>query len=241
MIANGSRLLLSYAAVLVLALGTAANAAGPDEMVGDIERLGRQLDSAAGREAITAKVLAAMKAVPRHEFVPEDVRGSAYRNRPLPIGRGQTISQPFIVALMTGLLRLEPGAKVLEIGTGSGYQAAVLSKLAGKVYSIEIIAELGQRAAETLSRLGYSNVEVGIGDGYLGWPEEAPFDAIIVTAAPDHVPPDLVAQLKPGGRMVLPVGEDEQSLLLISKRPDGSQTSEEIVPVRFVPLTRDVR
>ena len=162
----------------------------------------------------------------------------AYDNRPLPIGRGQTISQPYIVALMTDLLQLKSSDRVLEVGTGSGYQAAVLSLLAREVYSIEIVAELSEIAAQTLSRLGYANVTTRVGDGYQGWEEGAPFDAIVVTAAPDHVPPPLITQLKPGGRLVIPVGEWFQELLLIVKSADGSTTSTRIVPVRFVPLRR---
>jgi protein-L-isoaspartate(D-aspartate) O-methyltransferase len=163
----------------------------------------------------------------------------AYANRPLPIGRGQTISQPYIVALMTELMQVKPGDRVLEIGTGSGYQAAVLSALVREVYSIEIVPELGRSAAETLARLGYRNVVTRIGDGYQGWPEHAPYDAIIVTAAPNHVPPALVAQLTPGGRLVIPVGELIQNLMVVAKAADGTTTSTRIIPVRFVPLTRD--
>lgn len=210
-------------------------------MVEDIKRLSRTLAHDTGRYALEPRVLTVMEKVPRHEFVPEGQRHAAYRNRPLPIGQGQTISQPFIVALMTGLLQLDPEDRVLEVGTGSGYQAAVLSRLAKEVFSIEIIAELANTADRTLARLGYDNVKVRVGDGYLGWPEEAPFDAIIVTAAPDHVPNALVEQLKPGGRLVIPVGSTDQDLLVIEKKQDGSATTEEIVPVRFVPLTRDVR
>jgi protein-L-isoaspartate(D-aspartate) O-methyltransferase len=179
-----------------------------------------------------------MRNVPRHEFVPKEERRAAYRNRPLPIGHGQTISQPFIVALMTDLLRLKADSRVLEVGTGSGYQAAVLAVLAGEVYSIEIVEALGLRASRTLKRLGFANVETKIGDGYAGWPEHAPYDGIIVTAAPDHVPPALVEQLKPGGRLVIPVGGLSQDLIVIEKQPDGRTTSKEVIPVRFVPMTR---
>jgi protein-L-isoaspartate(D-aspartate) O-methyltransferase len=166
-------------------------------------------------------------------------RRSAYRNRPLPIGGGQTISQPTIVALMTDLLQLKPDDKVLEIGTGCGYQAAVLAELVRNVYTIEIVASLGRAAAKTLARLNYANVHARIGDGYKGWPDEAPFDAIIVTAAPDHIPPALIDQLKPGGRLVIPVGTYSQELMVVRKQEDGSTLSEQIVPVRFVPLTRE--
>ncbi len=191
------------------------------------------------RATIDARVLDAMRAVPRHEFVPPDQRRNAYRNRPLPIGGGQTISQPYIVALMTDLLDLGAGDKVLEIGTGCGYQAAVLAELAGEVFTIEIVDSLGEAAAQTLKRLGYANIRTRIGDGYRGWPEAAPFDAIIVTAAPDHIPAALVDQLKPGGRMVIPVGTLMQDLMVVRKQPDGTALNERIVPVRFVPLTRD--
>ncbi len=185
------------------------------------------------------RVLEVMAEVPRHLFVPAERAASAYRDRPLPIGLGQTISQPFIVALMTHLLRLGPEARVLEIGTGSGYQAAVLSRLAAHVYSIEIVAPLARQAAAALASYGVTNVTTRIGDGYGGWPSEAPFDAIIVTAAPDHVPPALVAQLAPGGRLVIPVGTEEQSLLVIEKSAGGATQTRTVVPVRFVPLTRD--
>jgi protein-L-isoaspartate(D-aspartate) O-methyltransferase len=207
------------------------------KMVEEIIALAR-ITGEAGRPALDARVLDAMRKVPRHEFVPPAQRRAAYRNRPLPIGEGQTISQPYIVALMTDLLQLQAGARVLEIGTGCGYQAAVLAELAGEVYTIEIIDSLGRMAAETLKRLGYG-INTRIGDGYKGWPEAAPFDAIIVTAAPDHIPPALIAQLKPGGRMVIPVGTLSQELMVVSKRADGTTLDERIVPVRFVPLTRD--
>ncbi|NOZ04713.1 MAG: protein-L-isoaspartate(D-aspartate) O-methyltransferase [FCB group bacterium] len=186
-------------------------------------------------------VLAAMKSVPRHLFVPEDLRSAAYSDRPLPIGYGQTISQPYIVAYMTELLEVNPEHKVLEIGTGSGYQAAVLSRLAREVYTIEIIPELGNAAAERLRELGYDNVTVRIGDGYQGWPEEAPFDRIIVTAAPEQIPPKLVEQLKPGGRMVIPTGPQwwGQDLLVVEKREDGSIKTINTIPVRFVPMVKE--
>lgn len=208
------------------------------KMVEEVVSLAR-VAAETGRPVLDERVLAAMRKVPRHEFVPEDQKRLAYRNRPLPIGEGQTISQPYIVALMTDLLQLEPGDKVLEIGTGCGYQAAVLAEIAGEVYTIEIIDSLGRAAAATLKRLGYANVHTRIGDGYKGWPEAAPFDAIIVTAAPDHIPPALVEQLKPTGRMVIPVGGLSQELMVVKKNADGSTLNEQIVPVRFVPLTRD--
>jgi len=181
------------------------------------------------------QVLQAMEKVPRHLFVPEDLRDQAYEDGPLPIGYGQTISQPYVVAYMTEQLELDGDEKVLEIGTGSGYQAAILAEIAREVYTIEIIPELGKRAEKTLQELGYKNVHVRIGDGYLGWPEEAPFDAIIVTAAPEKIPQPLIDQLKVGGRMIIPVGEEYQELVLIKKTPKGIQ-KERKIPVRFVPM-----
>ena len=195
-----------------------------------------------GRTPVTDKaVLKAMRAVPRHHFVPPSVAGSAYADSPLPIGYGQTISQPYIVAYMTGALRPRPGDTVLEVGTGSGYQAAVLGEIVADVYTIEIVPELGEAASVLLHELGYENVHVRVGDGYLGWPEHAPFDGIIVTAAPDHIPEPLLAQLKPGGRLVIPVGPEHQTqtLLVLEKQRDGSITREEKMLVRFVPLTGD--
>jgi protein-L-isoaspartate(D-aspartate) O-methyltransferase len=182
-------------------------------------------------------VLRAISKVPRHEFVPQNLRHAAYDDRPLPIGEEQTISQPYIVALMTEVLKLSSGDKVLEIGTGSGYQAAVLAELTDQVYSIEIIAALGERARETLDRLGYDQVQVKIGDGYMGWEAHAPFDAIIVTCAPEHIPQPLVDQLIEGGRMVIPVGSGyRQELYLVEKR-EGVIRQTGIIPVLFVPMT----
>lgn len=185
-------------------------------------------------------VLAAVARVPRHRFVPIDQADAAYQDRPLPIGDGQTISQPFIVAYMTHLLRVGPGARVLEVGTGSGYQAAVLAELGCEVKSIEIVRALGERSAALLSALGHSKVEVRVGDGYLGWPEAAPFDGIVVTAGATEVPAPLLAQLKPGARLVMPLADAHGTewLTVIGKRPDGSTVREELIPVRFVPLTR---
>lgn len=197
-------------------------------------------DIAANRESTPSPdVIAAMEKVERHRFVPSWLAAFAYINRPLPIGHGQTISQPVIVALMTDLINVKAGDKVLEIGTGSGYQAAVLAEIVESVYSIEIIEPLGKEAAERLKSLGYDNVKVGVGDGYYGWPEAAPFDAIVVTAAASHVPPPLIKQLKPGGRMVIPLGAHfmTQYLMLVEKHMDGSVTSRQILPVGFVPLT----
>ena len=170
----------------------------------------------------------------------QNVSDEAYRDQPVPIGFGQTISQPFIVALMTDLLEVDRRDTVLEIGTGSGYHAAILAQVAGEVHSIEIVPALGERAADTLRALGYANVETRVGDGYYGWPEHAPFDGIVVTAAASHIPPPLVEQLAPGGRMVIPIGAAfaTQQLMLVEKRLDGTLTTRQLLPVRFVPLTR---
>ncbi len=184
------------------------------------------------------RVLKAMEEVPRHRFVPGNQVSGAYDDHPLPIGYGQTISQPYIVALMTECVRLEPEDRVLEVGTGSGYQAAILSRLVEKVFSIEIIEPLGLAARERLKDLGYSNVEVRIGDGYRGWPEEAPFDAVIVTAAPDTIPQPLIDQLADGGRMVIPVGAYYQELILLSKK-NGKIKQRSIASVRFVPMVSE--
>ncbi len=191
------------------------------------------------RDVDSEQVLAAMKNVPRHLFIPKSQRRNAYRDRPLPIGQGQTISQPYIVAYMTEILQLEPGEKVLEIGTGSGYQAAVLSEITREIYSIEIIEALGKQARERLSSLGYNVVKVKIGDGYSGWKENAPFDAIIVTAAAGHIPPPLLQQLKQDGIMVIPVGSPylTQTLIKLTKSPDGKIRTRSLMPVRFVPMT----
>ncbi len=193
------------------------------------------------KDKLDAKVLKVLETVPRHEFVPESQIPYAYENRPLPIGHGQTISQPYIVAIMTDLLQLSPDSRVLELGTGSGYQAAVLSGLVKEVYSIEIVEPLGIAAQKRLQKLGYGNVTVKIGDGYYGWEEHAPFDAIIVTAAASHIPPPLVEQLKAGGRMMVPVGSFfvTQQLLLVHKQTDGKLINRQILPVRFVPVTGD--
>ncbi len=193
-----------------------------------------------GISRLSAPVRAALLRVPRHRFVPPSVVDAAYVDRPLPIGMGQTISQPTIVALMTELAGPRPDARVLEVGTGSGYQAAILADCFARVYTIEIVAPLGERARALLSELGYRNVDVRIGDGYKGWPDAAPFDAIVVTAAPDHVPQPLVEQLKPDGRIVIPVGREGgvQQLLVITKDRDGRAVTRRTIPVRFVPLTR---
>jgi len=193
------------------------------------------------KEALNPSVMKALGSVPRHEFVPQSQRRVAYENRPLPIGHGQTISQPYIVAVMTDLLKVNSNSKVLEVGTGSAYQAAILSELVDRVYTIEIIEALSEQANERLHRLGYDNVQVKTGDGYYGWAEHAPFDVIIVTAASSHVPPSLIKQLKPGGRMVIPVGSRfmTQELLLINKQQDNKLITRQILPVMFVPLTGD--
>jgi protein-L-isoaspartate(D-aspartate) O-methyltransferase len=184
------------------------------------------------------RVLEAMRTVPRHEFVPPHLQHLAYANRPLPIGHGQTISQPYMVALMTALLGVDSDDVVLEIGTGSGYQAAVLAALVQHVYSIEIIPELAVEAQQRLLRLGYTHITVRQGEGYYGWEERGPFDAIIVTAAASHIPPPLLRQLKPGGRMVIPVGSPflTQQLMLVDKNADGQITTRQVLPVAFVPL-----
>lgn len=207
-------------------------------MVAEIQVEARVAARLTGSRQISARVLEVMEQVPRHEFVPPSHLRAAYDNCPLPIGHGQTISQPYIVALMTDLLALTPAARVLEVGTGSGYQAAVLSRLAKQVYSIEVVATLARQSAERLARLGYGNVEVVAADGYSGLPQHAPYDAIIVTAAPLQTPPALVEQLKAGGRMVIPVGAPlyGQDLLLIEKGGDGQVSSRTILPVAFVPL-----
>lgn len=184
------------------------------------------------------RVFESMRRVPRHLFVDESLMNDAYSDRPLPIGYGQTISQPYIVALMTELLQVDSGDVVLEVGTGSGYQAAVLAEIVSKVYTIEIIEALGKRAERRLENLGYKNIKVKIDDGYYGWPDYAPFDAIIVTAAAGHIPPPLIKQLKPGGRMAIPVGSIffVQNLVLVKKNMKGEITTKNILPVRFVPL-----
>ncbi|MFO7496920.1 MAG: protein-L-isoaspartate(D-aspartate) O-methyltransferase [Desulfobacterales bacterium] len=240
------RLILGAVAAGFLLLTQAAAAPAADRhaaarraLVAAIEENVRETGRYIGRDSMDPRVMAVIAEVPRHEFVPEDQRPFAYENRPLPIGYGQTISQPYIVALMTDLLQPKAEDRVLEIGTGSGYQAAVLAKLVKTVYTIEIIAELGQQAAQRLQRLGYDNVTARTGDGYYGWEAQAPFDGIVVTAAADHIPPPLIRQLKPGGRMVIPVGSRfmVQQLVLVEKDAGGATTTRQILPVLFVPLT----
>ena len=209
-----------------------------DSLVREVVRYARLAGDASGG-SLDAGVVTALGTVERHRFVPEREKPFAYDNRPLPIGHGQTISQPYIVALMTDLIDPQPGDRVLEIGTGSGYQAAILAEIVDTVFTIEIIEPLHATAAERLERLGYGNVVTRLGDGYFGWPEEAPFDAIVVTAAPSHVPPPLVQQLARGGRMVIPVGGRwaTQQLLLIERTADDEILTRQVAPVRFVPLT----
>ena len=210
-----------------------------DFMVEQVIQLAGLTGAETARPQFDDQVIDALRTVPRHEFVPEALRGAAaYRNSPLPIGNGQTISQPYIVALMTDLAEAGSESVVLEIGTGSGYQAAVLAEFVDHVYTIEIIDPLGRRASETLDRLGYENVSVRIGDGYRGWPEFAPFDAILVTAAPEEVPQPLIEQLKPGGRLVIPVGPENQvqSLQVLQKTDSGQTQITDVLSVRFVPF-----
>ncbi|MGD2114333.1 MAG: protein-L-isoaspartate(D-aspartate) O-methyltransferase [Acidobacteriota bacterium] len=242
-------------AVAVPAAGAgSAGQAGPEDPVGSDDRaddrarmvrtVRRELEITrreTGNEAVAPEVLSAMGRVPRHLFVPERLQSVAYVNRPLPIGHGQTISQPYIVALMTDLLEVGPRDRVLEIGTGSGYQAAVLAELVASVYTVEIVPQLANRAGERLRRLGYDNVHARQGDGYHGWPEHAPFDGIIVTAAASHVPPPLIEQLAPGGTMVIPVGSPfaTQQLMLVRKTGDGEIRTRQVLPVAFVPFTRE--
>lgn len=205
------------------------------QIIDDVRRTSIYLD----KTALDEQVMIAMSSVPRHSFVPKAYIRHAYENRPLPIGEGQTISQPYIVAIMTDLLNIKPSDIVLEVGTGSGYQAAVLAELTSQVYTIEIIKTLRKSAAKRLKSLGYTNVETKLSDGYYGWKEHAPFDAIMVTAAAGQIPPPLIKQLKPGGRMIIPVGGAfmTQYLILVEKRIDGTVSTRQILPVRFVPLT----
>jgi protein-L-isoaspartate(D-aspartate) O-methyltransferase len=240
------RSLVALAGGLIPSAAEAMGARSPEEyewqrarMVDQIAALARETAAETGRAALSARVIAAMGKVPRHEFVPAGERRNAYADRPLSIGHGQTISQPYIVALMTDFMDVQPGDRVLEIGTGSGYQAAVLAELARTVYTVEIVEPLAREARERFERLGYRNVVARTGDGYRGWPEHAPFDSIMVTAAPREVPQPLIDQLKTGGRLVVPVGGQAsgQALLLVEKRADGTITRRNVLAVRFVPLT----
>jgi protein-L-isoaspartate(D-aspartate) O-methyltransferase len=231
-----------YVAALWLIAGLLVGTVRAQDMASERQAMVKEVAAMAqafGEGAIEPRVLNALSRVPRHEFVPALLRPGAYANRPLPIGHGQTISQPYIVAKMTDLLKVGAGETALEIGTGSGYQAAVLAELGAKVSSIEIVAPLAEEAAVRLRRLGYQSVVMKAGDGYHGWPERGPFDVIVVTAAASHVPPPLVRQLKPGGRMVIPVGAQfqTQQLMLVEKQADGTLATRQLMPVRFVPLT----
>lgn len=212
-----------------------------DLMIDEIEESVRATASYIGKDKLDSRVIDALKEVPRHAFVPEILRDSAYQNRPLPIGKGQTISQPYIVALMTDLLETRPDSIILEVGTGSGYQAAILSRMVKHVYSIEIIADLSVGAQAVIHSLDYNNIQFKVGDGYQGWPKHAPFDGIIVTAAPDHIPQPLIEQLKVGGRLVIPVGAQSgvQELMVIQKNKAGELHTTKVLPVQFVPLTGD--
>ena len=237
-LATSRRVLLSL--LLALAAVAACMAAPPQEET-FAEARQNMVDEIRARGVTDPAVLAAVAAVPRHLFVPEGERLGAYEDRPLPIGSGQTISQPYIVALMTSLLGVQPGDRVLEVGTGSGYQAAVLSRLAGEVYSVEILKPLAERARRTLAELGYRNVHIRNGDGYKGWPAVAPFDGIIVTAAPPRIPEPLLQQLKTGGKLVIPVGNTYQDLIVLTKRKDGGFDRSNVLPVRFVPMTGEAQ
>ena len=210
-------------------------------MISDINDMVSYTSDSIGKDRLDKDVMAAMAKVPRHEFVPDEIKSHAYINSALPIGLDQTISQPYIVALMTDLASVNHDSKVLEVGTGSGYQAAILAEIVNHVYTIEIIEPLGLQAEKILNRLGYENITVRIGDGYHGWTEHAPFDAILVTAAAEYVPEALVEQLKPGGRLVIPVGSQSavQMLKVISKTMDGNIEHKDILQVGFVPLTRN--
>jgi protein-L-isoaspartate(D-aspartate) O-methyltransferase len=234
-----ARILVAGGPVLMVLGATCAGGAGsPDDDA--LARRRMVENQIAARGVRDASVLEAMRKVPRHRFVPEVQRAYAHDDGPLPIGEGQTISQPYIVALMTELAAADRTSKVLEIGTGSGYQAAVLAEIAGSVFTIEIVPELGKRSAALLEEMGYANVKAKIGDGYDGWPEEAPFDAIVVTAAPGKVPQPLLDQLKVGGRLVIPVGVAYQELLVITRTETGYDRRSTI-PVRFVPMTGKAR
>jgi protein-L-isoaspartate(D-aspartate) O-methyltransferase len=230
--------MLGWLAMNAWFFSTGCNAADRTSMDFEAARkeMVREQLTGSDRDIRNLKVLEAMGTVPRHEFVPESERISSYGDHPLPIGHGQTISQPYIVAFMTEQLDPKSTNRVLEIGTGSGYQAAVLSLLVQEVYSIEIVEPLAKQAEATLQRLGYKNVRVKTGDGYKGWPEHAPFDAIIVTCAPDHVPQPLIDQLREGGKMIIPVGDFYQELVLLEKRGKELQRKA-VLPVRFVPMT----
>ena len=235
---------LAIALLVLTGAGSRGDAGDPyrkarEALLEEIEQDVRATAAFLNRRALDERVMRALASVPRHEFVPAGERASAYENRPLPIGHGQTISQPYIVAIMTDLVEPRPGCRAFELGTGSGYQAAILSELCENVYTVEIVEPLGVEARARLERLGRSNVEVRVGDGYYGWQERAPFDVIVVTAVASHIPPPLIKQLKPGGRMILPVGTrfTTQQLVLVLKAADGHITTRQVLPVAFVPLT----
>jgi protein-L-isoaspartate(D-aspartate) O-methyltransferase len=230
------RITAALLAAVFLMAGPALGAEESDRYIQARERMVRSQIAARGVK--DSRVLAAMRSVPRHMFVPDRYHDQSYEDYPLPIGLGQTISQPYIVAFMTELLKLGPDDRVFELGTGSGYQAAVASRVAGAVYTMEIYQLLADAATQRLTSLGYSNVHVRGGDGYFGWKEAAPFDAIIVTAAADHIPPPLINQLKPGGRLIIPLGNPftVQQLVLVTRDSEGQVTERPIIPVRFVPL-----
>ena len=226
-----------FVPLLQLIIGGDSQSEPADSFGAQRQRMMEEQIAARGRDIKNSRVLRALGSVPRHEFIPLDQRSRAYTDRPLPIGFNQTISQPYIVAFMTEQLAPQATHRVLEIGTGSGYQAAVLSTLVADVYTIEIVEPLARRAAADLDRLGYRNVHVRSGDGYRGWPEAAPFDSIIVTCAPDHVPAPLVAQLKEGGRMVIPVGNYGAQTLHVFEKAGGKLEERAVLPVSFVPMT----
>ena len=234
---RGTILSLCLVQAVFLTVG-ASQPAAPSDFAKARQRMVEDQLSAPGRDIKNRLVLEAMAAVPRHEFVPESLRKFAYRDEPLPIGYGQTISQPFIVAFMTEQLDPKPTDRVLEIGTGSGYQAAILSRLVAEVYTIEIVEPLAKRAAADLRRLGFMNVKVLAGDGYKGWPDHAPFDSIIVTCAPDNIPQPLIDQLRDGGRMIIPVGIPGHQQLYLLRKQGTKIEQQAVLPVSFVPMTR---
>ena len=234
---GGSRLFL-LASLLLAACSDAKPPAAGDLTVQRHAMVDQQI---AARGVSDPATLEAMRTVPRHEFLPLRLRDEAYMDYPLPIGHGQTISQPYIVAFMTEAISPQPGEKILEIGAGSGYQAAILAQMGADVYTVEIVEPLAEMARQTLERLGYKNAHVLHGDGYRGWPEHAPFDAIIVTCAPDKIPPDLVAQLKDGGRMIIPVGGGMNQELILLRKQDGKVEKQSVLPVRFVPMTGEAQ
>lgn len=240
MISPRARWLMAEAIIMMLVLTIACEAKKRDDIQDSIKytapRQAMVEDQIMARGITNSLVLEAMRKVPRHRFVPMPARDQAYNDHPLPIGLDQTISQPYIVALMSELLHLDGGEKVLEVGTGSGYQAAILAEIADSVFTIEIVSELVTRSRRILTELGYTNIVIALGDGYAGWEPEAPFDAIIVTCAPPEIPQPLLDQLAVGGRMVIPVGEQYQTLLLITRDDEGLH-QEKIIPVRFVPMT----